>query len=143
MMRAVIVVVALIAFSLQFKPVRCLAETTQEYENQLRLMIDYAVRLDDYIRSHLGDKKLAAYAQAMSEKSVDAAERMTPPDSYKVIHPHVLLVLENTERSFFFAAKGDMSKYRYYQKTLRKELQELEALSEREHLELYIWGRQF
>jgi hypothetical protein len=128
---------------IQINAAPCRAETTSEYENQLRLMIDYAIRLDDYIRSHLGDKKLAAYAQAMSEKSVDAAERMTPPEAYKVIHPHVLMVLENTERSFFFASKGDMAKYRYYQKTLRKELQELEALAEREHLDFYIFGRQY
>ncbi len=136
-------VAILVAIFFQLRAVPCAAETVKEYEAQIRLMIDYAVRLDDYVRGHLGDKKLAAYAQIMSEKSVDQAERMTPPEMYKTVHPHLLIVLENTERSFFYASKGDMAKYRYYQRTLKKELQTLEALAEREHLDLYIWGRQY
>ena len=118
-------------------------ETKQEYENRIRVMMDYAVRLDDYVRTHLGDRKLAAYAQAMSEKSASEAEKMTPPEAYMRLHPHFLLSLENIERSFYYAAKGDLAKYRHYQKVVRKELQIVDALAEKEHLDVYIWGRRY
>ncbi len=120
-----------------------LAESKQEYQNRFRLMLDYAVRLNDYVRSHLGDRKLSAYAHAMAERNADEAEQMTPPKPYAMMHPHFLLVLENIERSFFFAAKGDLAKYRYHQKLVRKELRLVEALAERAGLDLYLWGRQY
>ena len=119
------------------------AESKQEYENKIRLMMDYAVRLDDYIRSHLGDRKLSAYAQVMAEKNASEAEKMSPPDGYSMLHPHLLLSLENIERSFYFASKGDMAQYRHHQKMVRKELQLVEALAEKERLDIYIWGRRY
>jgi hypothetical protein len=120
-----------------------MAESKQEYQNRFRVMLDYAVRMDDYVRGHLGDKKLAAYANTMAEANARAAEQMTPPEPYRQVHPHFLLVLENIERSFHFAAKGNLSSYRHHQKTVRKELQLLEALAERTDLELYLWGRRY
>ncbi|MDJ0762990.1 MAG: hypothetical protein QNJ97_08390 [Myxococcota bacterium] len=117
------------------------AETKQEYQHRFKLMLDYAVRTNEYIRQRLLDKGLAAYAHAMAEKNTSAAEQMTPPSQYAGLHPHFLLVLENIERSLFFAAKGELGKYRHYQRTVRKELQILEVLAEREHLELYMWDR--
>jgi hypothetical protein len=119
------------------------ALSKQEYQNRLRVMFDYAVRMNDYVRSHLGDRKLAAYAQAMAEKNASEAERMTPPDNYRMLHPHFLLVLENIERSFDYAAKGDMPQYRHHQKIVRKELNLVEALAEKENLEIYLWGRRY
>ena len=119
------------------------AETKQEYENRIRVMMDFAVRMDDYVRTHLGDKKLAAYAQAMAEKNASEAEKMTPPEPFAMLHPHFLLAVENIERSFYFAAKGDLAQYRRHQKTVRKELQLVEALAEKERLDLYIWGRRY
>ena len=129
--------------SLVFSALVCRAESKQEYQNRLRVMFDYAVRMDDYVRNHLGDRKLAGYAQAMAEKNASEAERMTPPDDYRMVHPHLLLVLENIERSFFYAAKGDMGQYRHHQKIVRKELNLVEALAEKENLELYLWGRRY
>jgi hypothetical protein len=119
------------------------AESKQEYQNRFRVMVDFGVRLNDYIRQHLGDKKLASYAQAMSEQNVGEAEKMTPPKKYSMLHPHFLLVLENIERSFHFAAKGDLSQYRHHQKLVQKELRLLEALAERAGLDLYLWGRRY
>ncbi|MCP4599752.1 MAG: hypothetical protein GY847_04300 [Proteobacteria bacterium] len=113
----------------------------KEYQNQFRLMLDFAVRTNEYVRQRLGDKALISYAHAMSERNTTEAERMTPPVQYTILHPHFLLVLENIERSFFFASKGDLSHYRHHQKVVRRELQLLEALAEKERLELYMWGR--
>jgi hypothetical protein len=117
------------------------AESKKEYQNRFRIMLDFAVRTNEYIRGRLMDKKLAGYAQVMAEKNATQAERMTPPKQYSGLHPHFLLVLENIERSFFFAEKGQLANYRHHQKIVRKELQILEALAEREHLDLYIWDR--
>ena len=119
------------------------AESKQEYQNRVRVMFDYAVRMNDYVRNHLGDRRLAAYAQSMAEQNAVEAERMTPPDNYRMVHPHFLLVLENVERSFFFGSKGDMAKYRQHQKIVRKELDMVEVLAEKAGLEVYLWGRRY
>lgn len=133
----------ILAALISFGAVEAEAESKQEYQNRIRVMFDYAVRMNDYVRSHLGDRKLGAYAQSMAEQNAVEAERMTPPDNYRMLHPHFLLVLENIERSFHFAAKGDMGKYRQHQKIVRKELNLVEALAERANLELYLWGRRY
>jgi len=117
------------------------AQTKPEYQNRFRLMLDFAVRTNEYMRQHLGDKGLARYAHAMMEKNAQEAEKMTPPSKFTLLHPHFLLVLENIERSFFFAARGEMERYRHHQKVVRKEIHLLEALAEREQLELYLWVR--
>lgn len=119
------------------------AEGVKEYENRFRLMLDYAVRIDEYVRQRLGDKGLAAYAQAMAERNAAEAERMTPPQQYALLHPHLLLILENIERAFYFAARGNLDKYRYHEKTVRKEVQLLEAIAEREHIDLYVGGSRY
>jgi hypothetical protein len=116
-------------------------ESNKEYKNKFLLMLDHAVYVNDYVRQRLGDKSLALYAHAMAETNASAAEKMTPPSKYAMLHPHFLLVLENIERSFYFAQKGDLAHYRHHQKMIRKELQLLEALADRERIDLYIWGR--
>jgi hypothetical protein len=116
-------------------------ETRREYENRLRVMIDLAVRLDEYVRQHLGDRSLAAYAQSLTLQSVTAAERMTPPKALVHIHPHLVLVLENIERSFHHAAEGRLDRYRHHQKIVRKELQLLETMAEQAGIGLFARER--
>ncbi|MCP4678820.1 MAG: hypothetical protein GY854_25700 [Deltaproteobacteria bacterium] len=139
MKKAAIILVMILAAMLASQV--ALGENKKEYQNKFRLMLDYAVRTNEYVRRHLGDKSLVAYAQTMAEKNATQAERMTPPKKYTMIHPHFLLVLENIERSFFFAEKGDLANYRRHQKIVRRELHLLEALAEREHLDLYMWEK--
>ncbi len=139
MKKARLVASALIALALVSQT--AWGESKKEYQNRFKLMLDYAVRTNEYVRQRLGDKGLASYAHAMAERNAAEAERMTPPKQYALLHPHFLLVLENIERSFFFAQKGELSHYRRHQKVVRRELQLLEALAERERLELYMWGR--
>ena len=118
-------------------------ETKQQYQNRFRLMLDFAVRTNEYVRQHLGDKTLAAYAHTMAEQNAAAAEQMTPPTQYTLLHPHFLLVLENIERSFYHAAQGRLERYRHHQKVVRKELHVLEGLAERSQLGLYLLDRGF
>jgi len=117
------------------------AESKRHYQNRFRMMLDFAVRTNEFVRRHLEDKNLAAYAQSMAERNSDAATQMTPPKAYGVLHPHFLLVLTNIERSFYFASQGRLDRYRHHQKVVRKELHLLETLAEREQLELYMWDR--
>jgi hypothetical protein len=117
------------------------AETRREYENRLQVMVDLCVRLDEYVRQHLGDRSLAAYAQTIALQTVTAAERMTPPKNLVHLHPHLVLVLENIERSFHHAAESRMERYRHHQKVVRKELHLLEALAEQAGIGLYSRDR--
>jgi len=120
-----------------------LSESKQEYENRFVFMLDFAVRTNEYVRQHLGDKGFASYAHAMAEKNAQLAERLTPPKKFELLHPHFLLVLENIERSIFYAAKGDLPRYRHHQKVVRKELSFLETLAQRERIDIYMWDRRF
>ena len=139
-MKKISIVLLMILATALASPV-AFGENKKEYQNKFRLMLDYAVRTNEYVRRYLGDKSLVAYAQAMAEKNASQAERMTPPKKYTMIHPHFLLVLENIERSFYFASKGDLANYRRHQKIVRREIHLLEALAEREHLDQYMWDK--
>lgn len=104
-------------------------------------MLAFAVRTNEYVRQRLLDRDLANYAHAMAETNVLEAEKMTPPNNLSLLHPHLLLVLENTERTLAHAKKGDLGKYRKQARTLKKEMQLLEAIAERERVDLYLWGQ--
>ncbi|MDD5305680.1 MAG: hypothetical protein PHU25_00025 [Deltaproteobacteria bacterium] len=119
------------------------AETKNEYESRFQLMLDWAVRADEFVHGHLGDRQLATYACNMAELNAREAERMTPPAQYAALHPHFLLVLENIERSFHYAAEGVMDKYRFHQKVVRKELTLLETLAERDGLLIETRGPRY
>lgn len=113
------------------------AESKREYENRFKVMLQYAVNINEYVRKHIQDKALCAYAQEMTATNARYAEQMTPPSSYAEIHPHFLLVLENVERSFYFASQQRFGRYRHHQKIVNKELSILEALADRAGLEPY------
>lgn len=135
-------IVAVISFAAIVAAVQTAeAESKSEYENRFQFMLDFAVKTNEYVRLHLGDKGLALYAQSMAERNANEAEKMTPPPQYKLLHPHFLLVLENIERSFFHAAQGKMDRYRYFQGVVRDELKILEAMAEREQLDMYMLER--
>jgi hypothetical protein len=117
------------------------AETKREYEARFVAMMEIAERIDDLARKHLGDRALVRYAHTMAAANAAEAEQMTPSKEYATLHPHFLLVLENIERSLFYAAEGKMERYRHFQKLVRKELQLLEELADRAGLDLYRLGR--
>ncbi len=133
--RAAVVIAALLTV---FATGAAVAESKLEYHNRFKLMLDLATRTTDHVRRHLGDKGLVGYAHAMAEKNASEAERMTPPVDYALIHPHFLLVLENIERSFYFASRGNMERYRHHHRIVKRELNLLEAIASRERLDVYI-----
>jgi hypothetical protein len=136
-------VCALVAAAALVAVVRAGAETKREYENRFQMMVEFAVRTNEYVRRHLGDRSLCEYAQEMAAVNAGEAEKMTPPSCYQMLHPHFLLVLENIERSFHFAAQGRLDRYRHHQKIVRKELNLLETFADRQGLRLYMWDLGF
>ena len=94
-------------------------------------MLQFAVDINEYVRRHLQDKKLCSYAQNMTATNARFAEQMTPPAKFSELHPHFLLVLENVERSFYYASQGRLERYRHHQRIVNKELTILEALADR------------
>jgi len=119
---------------------RALAETNREYEARFAAMMEIAERVDDHAKRHLGDRALLEYAHTMAAANAAAAEQMTPSKEYATLHPHFLLVLEDIERSLFYAAQGKMERYRHFQKLKAKEMQVLEELAARAGLDLYRLG---
>ena len=113
------------------------AESQQEYETRFQIMLQYAVQINEYVRRHVQDKRLCSYAQEMTATNARSAEQMTPPNRYAEIHPHFLLVLENVERSIYYASEGNLKRYRHLQRIVNKELGILEALADRAGLKPY------
>ncbi|NLN63356.1 MAG: hypothetical protein GX146_10820 [Myxococcales bacterium] len=115
------------------------AQSLRHYENRFVLMLDMAVRYNDYMRQRLEDRRLCAYAQLMTQANAREAEQMTPPPKYEMMHPHFLLVLKNIERSFYFAAEGRMQQYRNHQNIARRELRILEELAQRAGVSIWLF----
>jgi hypothetical protein len=111
------------------------AESQREYETRFQIMLQFAVNMNEYVRRHVQDKKLCVYGQEMTATNARFAEQMTPPDKFSELHPHFLLVLENVERSFYYASQGRLNRYRHHQKIVNKELSILEALADRAGIE--------
>jgi len=134
-------VAASLVVGLSFASALSLAETKKEYETRFLAMMEISQRLDDTAKLHLGDKGLLRYLHEMAGANVKSAEQMTPPREFALLHPHFLLVLENEERSLFFAMDGKMERYRHFQKLKMKELQLLEEIAANAGLDLYRLGR--
>jgi hypothetical protein len=117
------------------------AETKKEYETRFLTMMEISQRLDDTAKLHLGDKGLLRYLHELADANAKSAEQMTPPKEYSNLHPSFLLVLENIERSLYFAMDGKMERYRHFQKLKNKELQLLEEIAANTGLDLYRLGR--
>lgn len=117
------------------------AETKKEYETRFLSMMELAARIDDTAKLHLGDRGLLRYLHEMAQTNARAAEQMTPPKEYSILHPHFLLVLENLERSLHHAKDGRMERYRHFQKLKNREMQLLEEIAANAGLDLYRLGR--
>jgi hypothetical protein len=56
------------------------------------------------------------------------AGHLVPPKKLVVVHPHLLLVVENVERAIAAAAAGDLPAFRLRVRTVREEVSNLEAV---------------
>ncbi len=112
------------------------AETKAEYATRFVMVLDWVKKTSNYMRDHLNDKGLARHLQDLAARQVEESGLLTPPEEWKPVHPHLILVAENAERAFFFVEKGDMAGYRRHTRIVREEIRILETLLDKQHLQL-------
>ncbi len=113
-------------------PAAAHAENRREYVNKYVLLIDWVNRSEIWVRTHLEDTSLCRMAHAIAERHVELARRMTPPPEFVAIHPHLLLVVENTERMYAFAAAGNRAAFRRHYRIVQEELRLISELLQAE-----------
>ena len=110
------------------------AETRREYVNRYVLLVDWVNRSEIWVTQHLEDTGLCRVAHTIALEHVELARRMTPPPEFVAIHPHLLLVMENTERLFDSAASGNRVAYHRYRRVVHEEQQIISELLQAEGL---------
>ena len=98
------------------------------YLNRAALLISGARRESEYLRAHLGDKDLADLVHAVAQARLAAASRMNVPKEVVQAHPHLLLTLENYERSAEAATQSQSDRFLVYQQRARDEEQVLRGV---------------
>lgn len=98
------------------------------YLTQLAFVLEGARRVLLFGEAHSADPELSRFVYPLSEHYVELAGRMTPGDRLKIVHPHLLLVVENVERAFNAASEGDQHAFRQHVRTIREELSTLDAV---------------
>jgi len=98
------------------------------YLTQLAFVLEGARRVVVFGEAHSGDTELSRFIYPLAEHYVEMAGRMTPGERLKIVHPHLLLVVENVERAFSAAREGDHHAFRQHVRTIREELSTLDAV---------------
>ncbi len=92
------------------------------YLNRAHVLIRHGMREMEFLRARVNDKELASVVHQLAQARLEAARKMTVPPEVAMAHPHVLLVLENCERSAQGAVDGDAGKFMvFYQRALDEE----------------------
>lgn len=98
------------------------------YLTEVGLVAEGARRLLAYCDQRGGDADFAKFAQPLAEQYVELAGRMLPSPKATVVHPHLLLVVENLERALDAAASADTATYQKRIRVTRDELMNLDAV---------------
>jgi hypothetical protein len=91
-------------------------------------LVDGARRLIAFSENNLDDRELLKFAHPLAERYVEMAGHMLPPPRSAVVHPHLLLVVENLERALDSAVAADTAGYQKRIRIARDELANLEAV---------------
>ena len=91
------------------------------YLNRAALLVIQASRESEYLRGRVTDKDLAELVHQVAAARLDAASRMNVPKEVVMAHPHLLLTLENYERSSAAAVEGQNERFLIYQQRARDE----------------------
>jgi hypothetical protein len=121
---------ALVAVTVMALPAVARAENRREYVNKYVLLIDSVNRAEAWVRVHFEDAGLCRMAHSIAQRHVEEARRMTPPPEFVAMHPHFLLVMENTERMLAAAAAGDRVAFRRYLRIIQDEQRMIAELLE-------------
>ena len=85
------------------------------YLNRAAILVVQGSRESEYLRGRVNDKDLAEVVHSVAVARLDAASRMQVPKEVVQAHPHLLLVLQNYERSADSAAEGHAERFLIYQ----------------------------
>ena len=91
------------------------------YLNRAAMLVAQASRESEYLRGRSNDKDLAELVHRVAVARLDAASRMNVPKEVVQAHPHLLLALENYERSADAAVEGHNDRFLVYQQRARDE----------------------
>lgn len=91
------------------------------YLNRASFLIKQATQEGDYLRARFADKELALLIHKLAVTRLEAASKMQIPKEVIQAHPHLLLVLENYERSAEAATEGKAERFMVYQQRARDE----------------------
>ncbi len=81
------------------------------YLDRASLLLDEARREGDLLQPRTHDKELVMVVHALAEARARVASKMECPAAVSRAHPHLLLVLENSERAADAAAQGNFKKF--------------------------------
>jgi hypothetical protein len=98
------------------------------YLNRCAMLIAQSSRESEYLRARVTDKDLAELVHSVAVARLNAASRMTVPKEVVLAHPHLLLMLENYERSADAATEGHSERFLIYQQRARDEEQILRGV---------------
>lgn len=91
------------------------------YLNRAAMLVTQASRESEYLRGRVTDKDLAELVHQVAVARLEAASRMNVPKEVVMAHPHLLLMLENYERSAQAAVDGQNERFLIYQQRARDE----------------------
>lgn len=91
------------------------------YLDRASLLLDEARREGDLLQPRTNDRELVLVIQALAEARVKAARKMECPAAVTKAHPHLLLVLENSERAAEAAVQGNFKKFMEHLTAARNE----------------------
>lgn len=100
------------------------------YLDRCVLIVGEASRESSYLQHRLHDRELAAFTHKMAVARLTAAREMSVPKEVAQAHPHLLLMLENYERSADAARVGENQRFIVYQRRARDEEQVFRAILE-------------
>ena len=108
----------------------------REYLQRLVLLLDGVRRTLRWVELHPGNEGLARFAAPLAQQLVLMTGHMTPPPELRLLHPHLLLITENTERALTSLAGGDPRAYRAHLRTVREEQRTLQSVLHHLQIEL-------
>ena len=91
-------------------------------------MLDGLRRTLIWVEMNPTNHELARFAHSLSAHYVEMSGHMTPPAELRMVHPHLIIVAENTERAVAAAAEDDVRTMRLRARTVREELRTLDGV---------------
>lgn len=112
---------ALLALGLLLPLFTTSAAEAGSYLNRAALLVLQASRESEYLRGRVNDKDLAEVVHRVATARLQIASRMNVPKEVVMAHPHLLLTLENYERSAEAAVEAKNDRFLIYQQRARDE----------------------